>query len=288
MEGGTSFASVPNLHREEAELDGDVPAVLVDQQIVKCGHTSRLEQDQDSVALQWSSLKHSLICPLCEGLFRDAHTISECLHTFCKTCISHHFQSKTSREAIECPSCKTALGSIHSVWSKLLFDRNLQSIVDKIFPQFAEQDQKELAMLFQTKKRSLETSKHPASHSSSDNAVAKKLKSDPGAAPRAAPSNASTIEFMVTVVPDISCEASLQLPPITKPSFRGMLSTKVLKVQSFISKRVAESIPSISKDEVAVLWKGEQLKPMDDLSALRMDPALASSAIELVYRRHSS
>ena len=35
---------------------------------------------------------HSFLkCPLCTGFFRDAHTINECLDTFCKSCIYKYF-----------------------------------------------------------------------------------------------------------------------------------------------------------------------------------------------------
>ena len=35
---------------------------------------------------------HSFLkCPLCTGFFRDAHTINECLDTFCKSCIYKFF-----------------------------------------------------------------------------------------------------------------------------------------------------------------------------------------------------
>mmetsp|Transcript_27015 Transcript_27015/g.26077 ORF Transcript_27015/g.26077 Transcript_27015/m.26077 type:complete len:83 (-) Transcript_27015:280-528(-) len=32
-----------------------------------------------------------LKCTLCTGFFRDAHTINECLDTFCKSCIFKYF-----------------------------------------------------------------------------------------------------------------------------------------------------------------------------------------------------
>ena len=36
-------------------------------------------------------LHQFLKCPLCTGFFRDAHTINECLDTFCKSCIYKYF-----------------------------------------------------------------------------------------------------------------------------------------------------------------------------------------------------
>ena len=52
---------------------------------------------------------HSFLkCPLCDGFFRDAHTINECLDTFCKSCIYKYFYEDLNREA--CPKCNTHLG----------------------------------------------------------------------------------------------------------------------------------------------------------------------------------
>ncbi|KAM3373736.1 E3 ubiquitin protein ligase DRIP2 isoform X1 [Capsicum galapagoense] len=70
-----------------------------------------------------------ITCPLCHKLFRDATTISECLHTFCRKCI----HKKLSDEETECcPICKIDLGCIPL--EKLRPDHTLQDIRAKIFP----------------------------------------------------------------------------------------------------------------------------------------------------------
>ena len=38
-----------------------------------------------------SDLHQFLKCSICTGFFRDAHTINECLDTFCKACIIKYF-----------------------------------------------------------------------------------------------------------------------------------------------------------------------------------------------------
>ncbi|CAN4101239.1 unnamed protein product [Withania somnifera] len=70
-----------------------------------------------------------ITCPLCHKLFRDATTISECLHTFCRKCI----YKKLSDEEMECcPICKIDLGCVPL--EKLRPDHNLQDLRAKIFP----------------------------------------------------------------------------------------------------------------------------------------------------------
>ncbi|GLU03621.1 hypothetical protein SLE2022_208100 [Rubroshorea leprosula] len=70
-----------------------------------------------------------MTCPLCNKLLRDATTISECLHTFCRKCI----YNKISEEELECcPICNIDLGCVPL--EKLRPDHNLQDVRAKIFP----------------------------------------------------------------------------------------------------------------------------------------------------------
>ncbi|KAL2507772.1 E3 ubiquitin protein ligase DRIP2 [Forsythia ovata] len=70
-----------------------------------------------------------MTCPLCHKLFRDATTIIECLHTFCRKCIYR----KLSDEEMECcPICNIHLGCVPL--EKLRSDHNLQDVRAKIFP----------------------------------------------------------------------------------------------------------------------------------------------------------
>ncbi|XVF28707.1 hypothetical protein REPUB_Repub15cG0053200 [Reevesia pubescens] len=70
-----------------------------------------------------------MTCPLCNKLFKDATTISECLHTFCRKCI---YEKITEEELDSCPVCKIDLGC--APLEKLRADNNWQDIRVKIFP----------------------------------------------------------------------------------------------------------------------------------------------------------
>lgn len=84
-----------------------------------------------------------LTCTLCHGYFREAHTIPECMHTFCRVCILKHFHQNKSSGPISCPMCDIKLGPYVSANSKVIYDRNLQSIVDKLFPYFIDREKEE-------------------------------------------------------------------------------------------------------------------------------------------------
>ncbi|KAJ6321656.1 hypothetical protein OIU77_011682 [Salix suchowensis] len=81
------------------------------------------------VKVQKERVAACMTCPLCDKLFRDATTISECLHTFCRKCI---YMKITDEELDNCPVCDIELGC--SPLEKLRADHSLQDLRAKIFP----------------------------------------------------------------------------------------------------------------------------------------------------------
>ncbi|KAJ0396197.1 hypothetical protein P43SY_001904 [Pythium insidiosum] len=93
--------------------------------------------DTRTVTIQLSELTEYLGCVLCHGMLRDAHTIPECLHSFCKSCIYRHFLVQGSRS---CPKCFISLKPRpHTL---LISDQKLQDVVDRIFPEFKADDER--------------------------------------------------------------------------------------------------------------------------------------------------
>lgn len=95
-----------------------------------------------SLSVSVAELNEFLTCPLCNGYFREAHTIPECLHSFCKACILKNFTENNQKGHVVCPTCKTNLG-VYANNKQLIYDRNLQALLDEIFPHFAEQEKAE-------------------------------------------------------------------------------------------------------------------------------------------------
>eukprot|EP00455_Lapot_gusevi_P017481 TRINITY_DN1933_c0_g11_i1.p1 TRINITY_DN1933_c0_g11~~TRINITY_DN1933_c0_g11_i1.p1 ORF type:complete len:289 (+),score=37.12 TRINITY_DN1933_c0_g11_i1:74-940(+) len=90
--------------------------------------------DARKVVINMDRINSHLVCTLCQGYVRDAQTISECLHSFCKICLHYHFVHSSN-----CPKCGMYLGTDPSKTAR--FDPTVQTIVDKLFPQYAEEDQ---------------------------------------------------------------------------------------------------------------------------------------------------
>ena len=87
-----------------------------------------------------------LKCPLCDGFFRDAHTINECLCSFCKGCIYKYYWADAKRES--CPKCDAKLGG--KPLKSVIADASLQKIVDLLYPQFKLQDQEAIKEMYNT------------------------------------------------------------------------------------------------------------------------------------------
>lgn len=81
------------------------------------------------VKVKRETIAACMTCPLCNKIFREATTISECLHTFCRKCIE---KMLTDEELECCPICNIDLGC--APLEKLRPDHNLQDVRAKIFP----------------------------------------------------------------------------------------------------------------------------------------------------------
>ncbi|KAL1499015.1 hypothetical protein AB1Y20_013532 [Prymnesium parvum] len=92
-------------------------------------------RDGKQLTFQARILNQHLVCTLCMGYFNNACTIIECLHTFCRDCILRHFC-----ESNVCPQCDSDLGT--NPKDLVRTDRTLQSIVDKVFPEFSQAEEK--------------------------------------------------------------------------------------------------------------------------------------------------
>jgi polycomb group RING finger protein 3 len=76
-------------------------------------------------------------CRLCDGYFRSPMTITECLHTFCRSCLCYAFASGFHR----CPTCDVELGPDPIRFA--LHDRTKEELLDRIlFPDLKDLDMK--------------------------------------------------------------------------------------------------------------------------------------------------
>ncbi|KAH8303568.1 hypothetical protein KR018_003496, partial [Drosophila ironensis] len=78
--------------------------------------------------MELKTINPHITCRLCGGYFVDATTVSECLHTFCKSCLVKHLEKKRT-----CPTCHHLIHQSHPL-QYISFDRTMQDIVYKLVP----------------------------------------------------------------------------------------------------------------------------------------------------------
>jgi len=88
-----------------------------------------------------------ITCYICKGYLVDATTITECLHTFCKSCIVKYLEENNT-----CPKCDTEIHQSYPL-NYISFDRTMHDIVSKLVPNLVELEQKRVQDFY--KKRGL-------------------------------------------------------------------------------------------------------------------------------------
>ncbi|XP_061297138.1 polycomb group RING finger protein 3-like isoform X2 [Pezoporus flaviventris] len=73
-----------------------------------------------------------ITCHLCNGYLIDATTVTECLHTFCRSCLVKYLEENNT-----CPTCRIVIHQSHPL-QYVGHDRTMQDIVYKLVPGLQE------------------------------------------------------------------------------------------------------------------------------------------------------
>ncbi|XP_052869247.1 polycomb group RING finger protein 3 [Anopheles bellator] len=84
--------------------------------------------------IKLKTLNEHITCEICRGYFIDATTVTECLHTFCKSCLVKHLEENNT-----CPTCENVIHQSHPL-QYISFDRTMQDIVYKLVPNLTENE----------------------------------------------------------------------------------------------------------------------------------------------------
>uniref|UniRef100_H3CKS7 Polycomb group ring finger 5a n=1 Tax=Tetraodon nigroviridis TaxID=99883 RepID=H3CKS7_TETNG len=80
---------------------------------------------------------HFITCYLCRGYLIKPTTVTECLHTFCKSCIVQHFEDSN-----DCPKCGIQVHETNPL-EMLRLDNTLEEIIFKLVPGLRERTEEE-------------------------------------------------------------------------------------------------------------------------------------------------
>jgi|MDTB01.2.fsa_nt_gb hypothetical protein len=85
----------------------------------------------------FEAINQYLTCKLCGNYYDEAYTLPECLHTFCKACITGNFEKQASGlKMCPEPSCGEQVGRDPDKQPK--YDRCLQDCVNQLIPRAHE------------------------------------------------------------------------------------------------------------------------------------------------------
>ncbi|KAJ8272023.1 hypothetical protein COCON_G00108820 [Conger conger] len=90
----------------------------------------------------WDINAH-ITCRLCEGYLIDATTVTECLHTFCRSCLVKYLEENNT-----CPSCRIVIHQSHPL-QYIGHDRTMQDIVYKLVPGLQDAEMKKQRDFYQ-------------------------------------------------------------------------------------------------------------------------------------------
>jgi hypothetical protein len=219
-----------------------------------------------------------LTCSLCTGYYRDAHTILECMHTFCKSCILVHFHNHNQRGSIQCPQCNVSLGLYGHLASKMIYDRDLQNIVDKIFPQFLENEkvaeekfyaELNIPLKAGAKKHSRDHDNKPETSGGKRVKAAARTENQKLLEAEAEAANAANEEFIVKMVPAKDAADDCKLPALTKRLCKATKSVRVIKLKNFVHKRLPEEDQQgLEPADIKLIYNGTDLGAEMKLGAL--------------------
>jgi len=90
------------------------------------------DDDEGKATRAAGPIRECLSCLRCGELLREAYTVVECMHSFCRPCINSEIElgSVTNR----CPKCETAVGLDPYDAGNIRFDPLLNDIILKVFP----------------------------------------------------------------------------------------------------------------------------------------------------------
>mmetsp|Transcript_73640 Transcript_73640/g.119530 ORF Transcript_73640/g.119530 Transcript_73640/m.119530 type:complete len:251 (-) Transcript_73640:381-1133(-) len=218
------------------------------------------------VVFQTKIMNEHLICSLCMGYLRDAMTVTECLHTFCKPCIHQHFA-----EHLTCPTCEVHLGPVPS--EKIRSDRAMQNIVDKVFPHFAKEEitaEKALQRAQTTAEEGGKQNDKTAAESEQkrnkvDGGVTKKKKRQEKDAQLASK------KLCLSIFPNSgeNVTQGSKLPQLFKPFLRSSVEATVKQYKNYLSsKLMSEHTLAVPSSEVELLCRGTSLRNDATLAAV--------------------
>ena len=254
---------------EGSESDGDENSSSGSGSEEESGSSEESDSDDvvEEVTLRVSDLDDHLICFICKGYLRNAQTIVECLHTFCKSCIMKHFRNQEGPKS--CPKCSVSLQG--DGLSSLRFDSTMQDLVDKIFPTLKVEDEVKEDEFYRKrniKRKSSEQRRNEPADSKTTTTTTtttttssvpstKRPKTDESEKKTPTPSGKviQNAEVSFKILPNESVPEMLKLSALPKPFLRTPGKLKISHLQKYLATKLKGEV--MKKEDIQLSCLGE-------------------------------
>lgn len=189
--------------------------------------TSRSDSDSEEPKLPLNQFYPYIHCALCCGFLIDATTITECLHTFCKSCVVKHFFISN-----RCPTCSIVVHQSQPLYN-IRPDRQLQDIVYKMVPFLELKEQERISKFY--KARGLEVPSQVFSSSPAP-VVMRRQKKD--AAPQAVLAIPPELDVSMVLEFVGAEEGVAGYKPLERPYVRVSGEATIRHVELFIRRKM--------------------------------------------------
>jgi len=174
------------------------------------------------VNVRAQDLNEHLMCPLCNGYFRNAMSIRECLHTFCRSCLTKEIIYQGLKS---CPTCKSHMGG--NPLAGCIMDRTMQAVVDAIFPTLAQKEEEDRQAFYAERgipKKAIKAKDDEMERAAREQAQEEEDHKD--------------YEEVIKVLPQVGTIEGTPLPGLARPSLKIRMVMKAQKLKAFVYKRV--------------------------------------------------
>ncbi|XP_072293269.1 polycomb group RING finger protein 6 [Eucyclogobius newberryi] len=231
-----------------------------------------MESDSDEETLPLNQFYPYIRCGLCCGFLIDATTITECLHTFCKSCIVKHFFYSN-----RCPTCSIVVHQTQPHYN-IRPDRQLQDIVYKMVPFLEELEREQMYQFY--KERGLDVPKSVAAFSSPPGPVAVKKKKE--VPPQAVFTMPPELDVSI-MLEFVGAEEGVQsYKPLERRFVRVSGEATIRHVELFIRKKM-ELGPSCQVDVVCGDHLLDQFQSLKEVQSAVGEDALQDGLLVLHF-----
>lgn len=110
-----------------------------DDKDVKSSESLFIQPKDRHVRISLENVRDNISCKICHGVLRDAYTLRECIHSFCRICLLALIEEEEEAGSRpQCPRCETAIGFYPL--EHIQPDPVLQALADKLVPALVVKD----------------------------------------------------------------------------------------------------------------------------------------------------